>query len=57
MTDPNHPADPDLPPQPPAPPLDGECCESECGDACVWTEYYAERALYEQRLAEWKARH
>ncbi|MFC3608289.1 oxidoreductase-like domain-containing protein [Stutzerimonas tarimensis] len=44
------------PPSPPSPPADGECCESECGDACIWTDYYEARARYEQALAEWRAR-
>lgn len=43
-------------PVPPPAPDEGDCCESECGDACVWTDYYEARALYEAELARWRAR-
>lgn len=56
MTAPTDDTATDLPPRPPAPPEEGECCESECGEACVWTQYYEARAEYEAALAAWKAR-
>lgn len=46
----------DAAPLPPEPPEEGECCESECGDGCIWTRYRQARAAYEQALAAWKAR-
>ncbi|WP_100100516.1 oxidoreductase-like domain-containing protein [Snodgrassella alvi] len=36
----------------PVPPEDWECCNSDCGDACVWQIYYREQAAYEARQAQ-----
>ncbi|GAB3377963.1 oxidoreductase-like domain-containing protein [Azotobacter armeniacus] len=43
-------------PLPPEPPLEGECCEGGCGEACVWETYNEARAEYARVLAEWQAR-
>lgn len=56
MTDPNLPRTEDPAPLPPDPPEEGECCESECGEACVWTAYYEARADWERAMAAWRAR-
>ena len=37
---------------PPVPPEDWECCNSDCGDACVWQIYYREKAAYETIQAQ-----
>lgn len=37
---------------PPVPPEDWECCNSDCGDACVWQIYYREKAAYEAMQAQ-----
>ncbi|WP_370388394.1 oxidoreductase-like domain-containing protein [Snodgrassella alvi] len=37
---------------PPVPPEDWECCNSDCGEACVWQIYYREKANYEAHLAQ-----
>ncbi|GLK60287.1 MULTISPECIES: oxidoreductase-like domain-containing protein [Azotobacter] len=47
----------DPPPLPPEPPLEGECCESGCGEACVWEQYNEARAEYARALSEWQVRH
>jgi len=49
----------DLDPVPvcPTPPDEFECCDSGCGEACVWEKYYLDRERYDKALAEWKARH
>jgi len=47
----------DPPPEPPEPPHDNDCCESGCGDQCVWTLYNEARAEFERRMREWRARH
>lgn len=44
-------------PQPPEPPLDNACCESDCGDACVWSRYGEALAEYRQALSAWQQRH
>lgn len=44
-------------PEPPEPPHDGECCESNCGEQCVWTRYNAARAEFERQITAWRARH
>jgi len=44
-------------PQAPEAPVEGECCEGECGEACVWAQYYEARAEHARLLAEWRARH
>lgn len=47
----------DPPPEPPEMPHDGECCESGCGDQCVWTHYGTARANFELKMQQWRARH
>ena len=49
--------DTDTAPIAPERPADGECCESGCGDACVWQKYYVARTAFEQAQREWQARH
>ncbi len=44
-------------PEAPEPPGDGECCQSSCGEACVWEKYYIAREQYAQALKAWRARH
>ncbi|QSI77026.1 oxidoreductase-like domain-containing protein [Niveibacterium microcysteis] len=44
-------------PEPPEPPHDGECCESGCGDQCVWNRYNESRAEFERAITAWRARH
>jgi len=44
-------------PQPPEPPQEGECCEGDCGEDCVWARYHEARVAYAQALVEWQARH
>ncbi|MDF7676929.1 oxidoreductase-like domain-containing protein [Neisseriaceae bacterium ESL0693] len=38
--------DKELLPEPVAP-EDWECCNSDCGDACVWQLYYRDKAAYD----------
>ncbi|MBK9218926.1 MAG: hypothetical protein IPL70_11200 [Uliginosibacterium sp.] len=38
-------------PTPPTPPGEGECCESECGEACVWARYRAALDQYRRATA------
>lgn len=42
---------PDLLPKP-TPPEDWECCNSECGDACIHEIYRREKAAYDQQQRE-----
>lgn len=44
---------PDLLPEP-VPPEDWECCNSECGDACIYEIYRREKAAYDQQQYEWQ---
>ena len=30
----------------PIPPEEWECCNSDCGEACIWQLYYREKAAY-----------
>lgn len=39
---------------PPTPPEDWECCGSECGDACIQTMYWAEKARYDAQQRKLK---
>lgn len=39
---------PDIPP-PPEPPADYECCDSGCGDNCVFEIYRREKAEYDAK--------
>ncbi|SSY70983.1 oxidoreductase-like domain-containing protein [Alysiella crassa] len=42
----------------PVPPESWECCGSECGDACILTIYYRDKAEYDaqqKRLREFLA--
>ena len=32
-----------------------ECCGSECGDACIQTIYWNEKAKYDAQQREWAA--
>jgi len=53
----DHDDDPfDPAPEPPEPPHDGECCESGCGDLCVWERYNAARTEHERAMAAWRLR-
>ncbi|MCO6508988.1 MAG: hypothetical protein J6578_09425 [Snodgrassella sp.] len=36
----------------PVPPEDGECCNNDCGDACVWQVYYREKAAYQAQQTQ-----
>ncbi|WP_100090508.1 oxidoreductase-like domain-containing protein [Snodgrassella alvi] len=36
----------------PVPPEDWACCNSDCGDACVWQIYYREKAAYQAQQAQ-----
>ena len=42
-----------LPPEP-VPPEDWECCGSECGDACIQTMYWVEKARYDAQQRKLK---
>ncbi|WP_345534116.1 oxidoreductase-like domain-containing protein [Viridibacterium curvum] len=44
----------DSAPTPPREPDPLDCCGNECGDACVWTLYYAARKQYEADLEAWQ---
>ncbi len=46
----------DPPPEPPASPHASECCESGCGDQCVWTHYEIARADFERLMRAWRMR-
>ena len=39
----------------PVRPEDGECCGSECGDACIQTIYYQEKAAYDAQQLRLRA--
>lgn len=39
----------------PVKPEDWECCGSECGDACIQTIYYREKAEYDAQQRRLKA--
>lgn len=43
-------------PDPPLMPDDSSCCGSGCA-TCVWDIYREEWDLYQQQLAQWRARH
>ncbi|MBK9393832.1 MAG: hypothetical protein IPO35_02510 [Uliginosibacterium sp.] len=49
--DPAEPVRPTPCPEPPTPPGEGECCESECGEACVWARYRAALDQYRRATA------
>lgn len=44
----------DLLPEPVAP-AEWECCQSDCGEACVWQMYYREKAAYEAQQQSLKS--
>ena len=44
----------DLMPEPVRPEA-WECCGSECGDACIQTIYWNEKAKYDAQQREWAA--
>ncbi len=44
----------DLLPEP-VKPEEWECCGSECGDACIQTIYWNEKAKYDAQQREWAA--
>lgn len=39
----------------PEPPGPNECCESGCGEACVWDIYYAELRKWQEAQQQEKA--
>ena len=39
----------------PVKPEDWECCGSECGDACIQTIYYQEKAAYDAQQLRLRA--
>ncbi|UOO81864.1 hypothetical protein LVJ83_13320 [Uruburuella testudinis] len=43
----------DLMPEP-VRPESWECCGSDCGDACIQTIYWHEKAKYDAQQREWK---
>lgn len=47
---------PDPRPEPPLEPDAFACCNSECGEACVWTIYQHARRRYERELEAWQLR-
>jgi hypothetical protein len=49
---PNQP--PNQPPIPPREPAPLDCCNNECGDACVWTIYRLLQKKYEADLDAWQ---
>ena len=44
----------DLLPEP-VRPEDWECCGSDCGEACIQTIYWHEKAAYDAQQKQWKA--
>ena len=38
----------------PVKPEDWECCGSECGDACIQTIYWNEKAKYDAQQKAWR---
>jgi hypothetical protein len=42
------------PPIPPREPDVFDCCNNECGDACVWTIYYRLKKKYDEDLEAWQ---
>lgn len=44
----------DLMPEP-VRPESWECCGSDCGDACIQTIYWNEKAKYDAQQREWQA--
>lgn len=32
-----------------------ECCSSDCGDACIQTRYWQEKARYDEQQKRWRA--
>lgn len=51
----NHPQnqanEPEILPEP-IPPEDWECCNSECGELCVYAIYRTQKKAYEQQQAQ-----
>lgn len=45
------------PNNPPEPPEDYMCCDSGCGEACVFEIYREEKARYDRQLAEYLKAH
>lgn len=43
---------PSPPPVKPTPPEDWECCQSECGDFCVYEIYAKEKQIYDDWLKQ-----
>jgi hypothetical protein len=51
------PVAPSATPTPPVPPREPDvfdCCNNECGDACVWTIYYRLKKQYDADLEAWQ---
>ncbi|HEX5127031.1 MAG TPA: oxidoreductase-like domain-containing protein [Rhodocyclaceae bacterium] len=46
----------DPPPAPPREPDALDCCDSGCGDACVWTIYRLAKDKYDADLEAWQIR-
>lgn len=40
---------PTIPPKP-VEPYDYECCQSECGDSCVYTIYQSQKTAYNRQI-------
>ncbi|MDO5686193.1 MAG: oxidoreductase-like domain-containing protein [Neisseria sp.] len=37
--------------QAPEPPAEWECCNSDCGEACLWSIYARDKARYDAAVA------